>query len=301
LNDARDPAQRAAGIYHWTPSIADYTDPVQEQTYALAGLDDLDTEHPAVRRALRDAYGHWIREAGVDAFRVDTAYHVPAEFFPDFLHAADPAAPGVARVAADTGRDDFLAFGEGFGPDRAFEDAHARKLDAYMRVPGGLPAMIDFPLYGTLGDVFARGRPSGELGYRIERRMALHADPWRMPTFVDNHDVDRFLAGGSEAGLKQALLALMTLPGIPVIYYGTEQGFSERRASMFAGGHGSGGVDHFDTTSPMYRYLQRAIALRRGNRVFSRGTPTVLASNAAAPERASAFCLAAPSVRVPSR
>lgn len=104
-----------------------------------------------------------------------------------------------------------------------------------------------------------------------------------MPTFIDNHDVDRFLAGGSEAGLKQALLSLMTLPGIPIVYYGTEQGFAERRASMFAGGHGSGGEDHFDTGAPMYRYLQRVIALRRGHKVFSRGTPTVLASNPAAP------------------
>ena len=283
LNDARNPEHLAAGVYHWTPSIGDFTDRRQELDYALAGLDDLDTENPVVRRALRDAYGYWIREAGVDAFRVDTAYHVPAEFFPDFLHADDARAPGVVRVAAETGRDDFLAFGEGFGADRAYEDAHARKLDGYMRVPGGLPSMIDFPMYGALGDVFARGRPSAELAHRIESRMALHADPWRMPTFVDNHDVDRFLAGASEAGLKQALLALMTLPGIPVVYYGTEQGFTERRASMFAGGHGSNGEDHFDGASPMYRYLQRVIALRRGNRVFSRGTPTVLASNPAAP------------------
>ncbi|HEU4812891.1 MAG TPA: alpha-amylase family glycosyl hydrolase [Xanthomonadaceae bacterium] len=283
LNDARNEAHAAAGVYHWTPSIGDFTDRTQELDFALAGLDDLDTENAVVRRALRDAYGYWIREAGVDAFRVDTAYHVPAGFFQDFLHAADVEAPGVTQVAAETGRNGFLAFGEGFGADRAYEDEHARKLDAYMQVDGGLPSMIDFPLYGTMGDVFARGRPSAELAHRIENRMQLHDDPWRMPTFIDNHDVDRFLAGGSEAGLKQALLALMTLPGIPVIYYGTEQGFTERRASMFAGGHGSGGEDHFDTTAPMYRYLQRAIALRRDNKVFSRGTPTVLATNAAAP------------------
>jgi glycosidase len=43
-----------------------------------------------VRRALRDSYGHWIREVGVDAFRVDTAFYVPPEFFDDFLYA-DPA------------------------------------------------------------------------------------------------------------------------------------------------------------------------------------------------------------------
>src|SRR3546814_786871 len=137
-----------------------------------------------------------------------------------------------------------------------------------MRVPGGLPSMINFPLYGILGDVFARGRPTVELGHRIASMTTLHADPHRMPSFIDNHDVDRFLAGGDTAGLKQALLAMLTLPGIPVIYYGTEQGFSERRASMFAGGVGSGGRDHFDTDAPLYRYLQDAIALRREHRLF---------------------------------
>ncbi|HEY4529201.1 MAG TPA: alpha-amylase family glycosyl hydrolase, partial [Luteimonas sp.] len=281
-NDPADPAQRAAGIYHWTPDIADFTDRRQELDFALAGLDDLDTENPAVRRALRASYGRWIREAGVDAFRVDTAFHVPEAFFADFLHSDDADAPGIERVARETGRDGFLAFGEGFGSDRPYGDAQARKLEAYVRTPGGLPSMINFPLYGGFGDVFARGRPTAELAHRIEAMMVIHRDPHRMPTFVDNHDVDRFLAGGSEPALRQALLAMLALPGIPVIWQGTEQGFERQRRAMFAGGYDSGGRDHFDVEAPLYRYLQRAIALRRDHRLFSRGTPTVLASNAAA-------------------
>src|SRR5690606_31116284 len=126
-----------------------------------------------------------------------------------------------------------------------------------------LPGVINFPLYGSLAEVFARGAAPAVLGHRIESMMTVHADPHRMPSFVDNHDVDRFLAGGSDAGLRQALLALMTLPGIPVIYYGTEQGFTLQRQAMFAAGWGSGGRDRFDTDAPLYRYLQGATALRR--------------------------------------
>lgn len=281
-NDPRDPAQHAASVYHWTPDIGDYTDRRQELDFALAGLDDLDTGNPEVRRALRASYGHWIREAGVDAFRVDTAFHVPEDFFSDFLHGEDPTAPGMVHVARATGRDGFLAFGEGFGSDRPYSDVQARKLDAYMRAPGGLPSMINFPLYGSLGDVFARGRPTAGLGHRIESMMTLHSAPHRMPTFVDNHDVDRFLVDGSEPALRQALLAMLTLPGIPVIWQGTEQGFTGQRTAMFAGGHGSGGRDHFDVDAPLYRYLQRAIALRRDHRLFSRGVPTVLVASTAA-------------------
>lgn len=285
-NDARDAGQRDEAIYHWTPVIRDYSDRQQELTWQLADLDDLNTENPRVRQALRRSYGHWITEAGVDAFRIDTAFHVPPEYFDDFLHARDRTAPGIVEVAARTGRRDFHLFGEGFGIDRPFQDVQMRRIDAYLRDAQGralLPGMIQFPLYGTSVDVFARGRPTAELAWRIERTMQLHQRPHLMPTFVDNHDVDRFLASGSDAGLRQALLAIMTLPGIPVVYYGTEQGFTEQRASMFAGGYGSGGRDHFDPQAPLYAYLREAIALRRGHRVFSRGVPTVLRADAAGP------------------
>ena len=285
-NDPRDPKQRRAAIYHWTPDIADYNDPVQEQTFQMAGLDDLNTENPVVRRALRDSFGFWVREVGVDALRIDTAFYVPPAFFSDFLHARDPKAPGLAEVARRTGRHNFYVFGEGFAMDRPFDDTQTRKIERYMTSPGGqplLPGMINFPLYGAMGDVFARGRPPAELGHRIEATVRLHARPHLMPTFVDNHDVDRFLAGGSEAALKQALLAMFTLPGIPTVYYGTEQGFTQPRAAMFAAGWGSGGRDRFDTGAPLYRYLAALAQLRREHRLFSRGLPAVLKADGAGP------------------
>ena len=284
LNDPRRAEDREAAIYHWTPDIVDFGNPLQERTWQLAGLDDLNTGSPRVRAALRESYNHWIREVGVDAFRIDTAFYVPPDYFRDFLFADDAAAPGIQRTAAATGRDDFHVFGEGFGLDRPFEDTQARKIDSYMRDADGplLPGMLNFPLYGSTLDVFARGQPTAVLGHRIESMMRLHADPHRMPSFVDNHDVDRFLAGGSEAALKQSLLLILTLPGIPVIYYGTEQGFTEQRAAMFAQGFGSGGRDRFDADAPLYRFLQSAINLRRTHPVLSRGTPSVLDTNAAA-------------------
>jgi hypothetical protein len=117
--------------------------------------------------------------------------------------------------------------------------------------------------------------------------MRVHERPELMPSFLDNHDVDRFLSGGNEGGLGQGLLAIFTLPGIPTIYYGTEQGLRVQRAAMFAAGSDSGGVDHFDAQAPMYRLIAALAALRREHRVLSRGRPTVLASN-----RASAGVLA---------
>ncbi len=108
-------------------------------------------------------------------------------------------------------------------------------------------------------------------------------DPRRLPSFIDNHDVDRWLSVSGEPALKQALLAMMTLPGIPVLYYGTEQGLVAQRASMFAAGWGSGGRDRFDTGAPLFRYTQSVVALRKDNRGFSRALPQMLQASGAGP------------------
>ena len=67
--------------------------------YQVSDLDDLNTENPAVRTALRDSYGYWIKEVGVDAFRVDTVKYVPHDFWHDFFYSTDADAPGMMAVA----------------------------------------------------------------------------------------------------------------------------------------------------------------------------------------------------------
>jgi glycosidase len=282
-----DPAHRQAAVFHWTPTIENYGERQQELNYQLADLDDLNTENPAVVAALKDSYNFWIREVGVDGFRLDTVFYVPQATIKDFLRSTDPAHPGILEHARSLGKEGFLAFGEGFASDNAFEDTASLKVASYMRDPATgeelLPGMLNFPLYRTAGDVFARGRPTSHLAYRVTRSQQIFARPHLMPMFLDNHDVDRFLAGGSEAALKQGLLFMMTMPGIPVIYYGTEQGFTETRASMFQQGHGSGGRDRFDTSAPLYGLIHGLTTVRKAYAVFRRGVPTVLRQNEARP------------------
>ncbi len=285
-NDARKAAHRKAGIYHWTPEIEDFADPAQVTSWQLAGLDDLDTDNAVVREALRKSFGHWISAVGVDGYRVDTAFYVRPEFFEDFLFSKSKRAPGIDVLARANGRQQFHVFGEGFAIDQAFDETQARRIDTYMRGTDGekrMSGMLDFPLYGSLSEVFGRGRATAELGYRIESRQRVHAQPQLMPTFVDNHDVDRFLAGADRRALEQSLLAMMTLPGIPTLYYGTEQGLTEQRAALFDGGFKAKPGGHFDTSAPLYAYIARATKLRREHRLFSRGLASVLRSDAAGP------------------
>ncbi|MBP7369952.1 MAG: hypothetical protein KA902_00780, partial [Arenimonas sp.] len=282
-NNASVASQQQAAIYHWTPDIRDYGNLDQVYHYQMAGLDDLNTDNPVVRDALRESYAYWIQQVGVDAFRVDTAFYVPPDYFRDFLYSSDATSPGIFQVAAQTGREQFHVFGEGFAIDKPYQDSQSVKIQSYMRSDTGqtlMPGMLNFPLYGTSAEVFARGHATSELSYRINSMMQIFERPHLMPSFIDNHDVDRYLANGDIQGLKQSLLLIMTLPGIPVIYYGTEQSFKEQRAAMFKTGYGAHGQDHFDTQSDMYRYIQSVSALRKQNKVFSHGKPTILKDNA---------------------
>ena len=79
--------------------------------------------------------------------------------------------------------------------------------------------------------------------------------------------------------MKQALMFIMTIPGIPVIYYGTEQEFKEVRGSMFKEGFGSNGADNFNQESVMYKFVKEFAELRKSDKIFSRGEVKVLKSN----------------------
>lgn len=280
-NDVRDPEQRAAAIYHWTPSIEHPQDPTQRLEYSLYDLDDLNTSNPSVRAALKQSYAYWIREVGVDAYRIDTAYHVEPDFWRDFLHADD----GMHAVAAETGREDFFCFGEILLGSDAYDDSAERVARQYLGPDNApiLDAVISFPWYFTLRRVIAEGKPTDELAHRIRTQMRLHREPLRVPIFIDNHDVDRFATIGGGRGLSQALVLLLTAPGMPIIYYGTEQGFTHRRPAMFADGWGSQGRDAYDREASHFELIARLSSLRLTHAVLRRGDAEPIASNAYEP------------------
>ena len=285
-DDATDPVQRDAGIYHWTPAISDYTNACQEVSYQISDLDDLNTENAAVRSALRSSYGYWIKEVGVDAFRVDTAKFVPHDFWNDFMQSPDAAAPGMAAVARATGRNSFLAFGEVYEIPGPMEDTEEHKVASFLGTPAKpeLPSVLGFPLYGEIGRVFAGSQPTSFMTYRLGKLMdpTLYPNPYVIPTFIDNHDVRRFLSISTPTGedLLQALAFLFTVPGIPVVYYGTEQGFTETRASMFKGGWATGttvqAADHYEmANAAVYQRIAKLAGLRKGSKVFTHGAIAV--------------------------
>ncbi|MCK5425085.1 MAG: hypothetical protein KAI89_06915, partial [Emcibacter sp.] len=245
-----------------------------------SGLNDVNTGNPVVRKAMKDTYSYWIDEVGVDAYRLDSAKYLEHEFLHDFMFAED----GINNAAARTGRNSFPIFGEIFETSTPMNDQGEHKISTFQGTADKpqLPSAIAFPLYEEMTRVFAQGRPTSNLTYRLNKHMEVYRDPYIMLNFVDNHDVQRFLKKGSLAAFKQALAMIMTVPGIPAIYQGDEQALIETRQSMFAGGYAND-KDQFDTSSEMYLYIKKLAALRTNNKVFSRGTLETLGDNSTGP------------------
>ncbi len=204
----------------------------------FAGLDDLFTENPHVVQGFIDIFGTWIDDFGIDGFRIDTARHVNPEFWQAFV-------PAMLERAEARGIPNFHIFGEVY-------DGDPGALARFTRVDG-FPSVLDFAFQSTVTEVVAKGAPTAGLA-RLFTADALYeggADAAkRLPTFLGNHDMGRFARFVREAHpeatdeemLKRVILghAMMFFSrGVPVIYYGDEQGFvgdggdQDARADMF--------------------------------------------------------------------
>lgn len=262
----------------------------------FAGLDDLATENPKVVEGFIDIYGRWIDDFGIDGFRIDTAKHVNPEFWQAFV-------PAIQARAKAKGIPHFHIFGE------VYIDAVDPAALAWHSHAAGLPAVLDFAfaratidaVSGTKGTADFARLFDGDLLYKGGAKAALE-----LPTFLGNHDMGRFAMfvkqanpAASEAELLQRVMLghamLLTLRGVPVIYYGDEQGFVSdggdqlAREDMFAsqvaayndndliGSGATTATANFDTGHPLYRQIAALAAIRRRVPALSRGRTLVRA------------------------
>lgn len=275
-----DPAHAAASIYNWTPPIKDFTIDWQQHTYQLGRLADINTRNPVVLDKFKSIYSEWITKVGVDAYRIDTVRYVDHDFFHHFMHDDD----GILAAARSAGRTDFLAFGEVFETSKPFGNEGEKSVTSYLGTSGRpeLNSVISFPLHHELKTVFGQGQPTAQLAYRLEQHLGIYPEPGVLPIFIDNHDMPRFLASGDVRGLKQALATLFTIPGIPVIYQGTEQIMNVTRQAMFKGGY-LAEKDYFEQSSEMYQFIAALARLRLSDKIFTHGSMEIVAANSVAP------------------
>jgi len=180
-----------------------------------------------VRDILIRSYQYLIARFDIDGFRIDTLQYIESDFARVFGNA-------MREYALSIGKKNFFTFGEVWQDDNEYRIAEfiGRNTMKDHEVVG-VDAAIDFPMRKRLVSVCKGFSPPSELaGHFDYRRQALksvvssHGEAGRYyVTFLDNHDLNERFHNPSWAGqTKCALVALMTMQGIPCIYYGTEQG-----------------------------------------------------------------------------
>ncbi|MEG2950051.1 MAG: glycoside hydrolase family 13 protein [Clostridia bacterium] len=147
---------------------------------------------------------HWVREYGVDGWRLDVANEVDHRFWRDFHSAVLSVNPQAVLIA------------EAWEEARSF--VCADQFHAAM--------CYDFRRFAR--DFFALGAmDAAQMNDRLVWLRMRYSEPAARAqlNLLDSHDVPRFLSlcGGNTAKLRQAIALLMLFPGVPCLFYGDER------------------------------------------------------------------------------
>jgi glycosidase len=241
-------------------------------------MPDLNQANPFVRNYLIQNSIWWIEYAGLDGIRQDTHPYPFKEMMAEWGKRIRDEYP------------EFNIVGEcwlNYPASVAYWQQGSHNLDGY---ESWLPGVFDFPLYDALGKAFMEeeGWHTGITRlYEILAQDFSYPDPQNLLTFADNHDVNRYLDSQNDdvRKLKMAMAFLLTLRGIPQIYYGTEillttgpdkSGDGNKRRD-FPGGWPGDPQNAFlesgrtSAEADMYNYLKRLIRWRNGNTAVQTG------------------------------
>jgi len=178
-----------------------------------AGLVEYDHSNPAVAARVASTMTRWLGR-GADGWRLDAAYRIPAEFWASVLAQTRSQFPDSLTVA-EVLHGDYAAFAGRSGVD----------------------SVTQYELWKAIWSSLHDHNPH-ELWWALQRHSTgLSARPGEfLPwTFVGNHDVTRI---ATQVGFGDALVAaaiLMTLPGMPAVYYGDEFGFTGLKQECVGG------------------------------------------------------------------
>jgi len=185
--------------------------------YGVPSMPRINLANPEARRYFLDVATHWIREYGIDGWRMDVARYVDSDFWVDFhneVKAAHPDAYLLAEVLGDA---------SGWLQGDRFD------------------ATMNYTFRELCLDYFATGRSSTEEfvdGYT--RMQAMYAPQVNEvnQNLLSSHDTERLLHVAGDDAIKARLATAFQLlaQGAPGLYYGDEVGMTGGEEPASRGG-----------------------------------------------------------------
>jgi len=207
-----------AGESPWGTPIWHRSEARDEVYYGLfwGGMPDLNYESPAVVEEAKEIATFWLEELGADGFRLDAVKHLVEE---NGMVQHAPATHDVLRDFAAHLREvdpDAFTIGEVWDSIGAMLPYYPDQLDAYFA----------FEASDAILDAVRSGSADRLLPPFLRLQRELPAERWS--PFLRNHDQTRTmtLLEGDAAKAKLAATLLLTLPGLPFVYYGEEIGMT---------------------------------------------------------------------------
>ncbi len=209
------------------PNVSDRDMRYAEKGWFVSTMPDLNQSDPLVLNYLIQNSIWWIEYAGLDGFRVDTYSYNEKEGIAKWTKAIMNEYPY------------FNIVGETWMHDQA-QIAYWQKdspVGAIQNFNSGCPSVMDFTLHDAIMTVFNEDEQGWDKGmikvYENFVNDFLYSDINNILVFAGNHDTNRIngnaLLNGNLEKYKLAMTLIMTVRGIPQIYYGDEIGMGGNR------------------------------------------------------------------------
>lgn len=232
------------------------------------GLPDFATENADVRAKLVEWQTSWMKDYGVDYFRVDTVKHVDSTTWAALKNSTTEVNPS------------FKMIGEYYGAGYA---SNGSTLGT-----GQMDADLDFD-FNDQATSFVSGNISSVESFLSSRNTALN-NAYMTGQFLSSHDENGFKASlmngkqytedkATAAALVAATLQL-TAKGIPVIYYGEEVGLSGLNNYPYNTNRYDMDFSKATKDNVTYQHYKNLLSIRNAyTDVFARGSRKVVASS----------------------
>ncbi|MGL4228939.1 MAG: glycoside hydrolase family 13 protein [Tannerellaceae bacterium] len=271
----------------YDPYASDWDHKVAIDGWFVESMPDLNQRNRHVARYLIQTSLWWIEYAGLNGIRQDTHPYADFDFMAQWCKEVNEEYP------------DFNIVGETwYGNNVAI--AYWQK-DSKLAAPrnSNLRCVMDFPLMDVMNKAFDEELNWGTGMNRIYDYLSqdvVYTNPLELLIFLGNHDTSRFMKNESEAAdynrFAQAYAFLLTMRGIPQLYYGDEIGmFADKKdgdgglRADFPGGWSDdakrafSATDRTDLQNKYHAYLKNLLDWRKGNEVIAKGSLKHFAPN----------------------